>query len=338
MRAILWKDIDTIELEDVQAPTPGENEALIKVTHAGICGSDLTIVSGKHPRAKTPLIPGHEFTGRIESLPTGHDTDLQLGQRVTVEPLLSCKQCKPCKNGNEHVCKNLKLLGVETDGGFAEYVAAPLEKVYPLPDSISDQEAALMEPLSVAVHGYNYGQISEDDTVVIFGAGPIGLLIAQVTRAYGVSNIWLCEISPFRIKMAKDLGFDVIDTSKEDPVEKIMSITDGDGADVTFDAAGVPAVCQYIIPITGIKGRIVMTAIHKKPCEIFLRDISYREQMIFGTRIYAEGDYKQAIKLAADGKVSLPPLITGVFPLEQARDAFALAKQPDRSCKVLLEV
>lgn len=338
MKAVLWKDIDTIEVEEVKAPEPKGSEALIKVMYGGICGSDLTIVSGKHPRAKTPLIPGHEFMGTIEVLPSGNSSGLSVGQRVVVEPLLSCKQCKPCKNGDEHVCRNLRLLGVETDGGFAEYVAAPLEKVFPLPESISDKEAALMEPLSVAVHGYNYGQVAKDDTVVIFGAGPIGLLLAQVTRANGGEKIWLCEISPFRINMARELGFNVIDTSKEDPVTRIMHETDDYGADVTFDAAGVPAVCQYIIPITGIKGRIVMTAIHKKPCEIFLRDMSYREQMMFGTRIYAEGDYKEAIRLAAEKKVDLAPLITDTFPIEKVQDAFALAKQPDKSCKVLIEI
>ena len=182
MKAIVWTDIDKIEIRDVPLPEPKENEAIIKVGCTSICGSDLTIISGKHPRARKPLVLGHEFMGTVFSFAKGASKGFSIGQRVVVEPLLSCKVCKQCKSGNEHVCKNLKLIGVETDGGFAEYVRAPIDKIYPIDDSVTDEEAAIIEPLAVAVHAVNYAKLEKNNTIAIIGAGPIGLLIAQVVR------------------------------------------------------------------------------------------------------------------------------------------------------------
>ena len=171
MQAIRWIAKDEFAVEDVPVPVPGPNEALIKVSSIGICGSDLTILSGKHPRAKTPLILGHEFSGVIETLPAGYSGALKKGMRVTVEPLLNCGVCKVCLSGNGHVCGTLKLLGVETDGAFAEYVKAPIKKIFPLPDSISDDEGALFEPLAVGVHTVRLSGLKKGERAVIFGAG-----------------------------------------------------------------------------------------------------------------------------------------------------------------------
>ena len=337
MKAVVWTDIDKVETKDVPLPEPKENEAIIKVGCTSICGSDLTIISGKHPRAQNPLVLGHEFMGTVFSsikrLPLG----FSMGQRVVVEPLLSCKACKQCKSGNEHVCKNLKLIGVETDGGFAEYVRAPIDKIYAIPDSVTDEEAAVIEPLAVAVHAVNYARLEKDDTIAIIGAGPIGLLIAQVVRAYGFSKVWIGEVNPFRLQLAQNLGFEVIDTKKYELLDRILIFTNGEGVNVTFDAAGVPFSCSNIIPMTSIKGRIVMVAIHKKPCEIMFQQLSYREQVIIGTRIYAKGDFQEAISLAEDKKVDLKKIITHIFSMENAIDAFRIAKNPSESCKVVIK-
>jgi len=337
MKAIVWQAKNTIAIQDVPVPQAGKDEILVNVGCTGICGSDVMIISGKHPRAKTPLILGHEFMGTISALHEDKDTSLSIGQRVVVEPLLACKTCRPCKAGYEHVCESLRLLGVETDGGFAELVNVPLERVYALPDFISDEEAAIIEPLAVAVHAVDYGNPKKEDSVVILGAGPIGLLIAEVVRAAGVSRLWLCEMNPYRLEMARNLGFETVDVSKTDTVQTILELTDGHGADVTFEAAGVPATGGQIIPITGIKGRIVMTAIHKKPCEVLFQQLAYREQTILGTRIYAQGNFRKAISLVSEGKVELKPLITHTFSMEDALEAFELALRGGNFCKIVIK-
>ena len=346
MRALVWRTtaVADIAVEHVPEPVPAEREALVRVGCGGICGSDIMIISGQHPRAKPPLVLGHEFMGRVEALPAASrlpECGGLRGRRVVVEPLLSCKTCRPCRAGHEHVCESLKLLGVETDGGFAEFVKAPVERVYPIPDSVSDEEAAIIEPLAVAVHAVSSGEIPGDGaagqtTASVIGGGPIGLLIAQVLRAAGVGKILVCEVDAYKLSLADKLGFDWIDAAKHDPVQEVLKRTGGRGSDVTFDAAGVSETGMQLIPMTGIRGRIVMVAIHKKPCAVAFRDLAYREQKILGVRIYARGDFQKAIGLAAGKKVDLKPLVTGVYSLDRAIEAFDLARSGKNVCKVLI--
>jgi len=338
MRAYVWKNTDVAEVQDMPVPVPEKDQALIRVGVGGICGSDLTIISGKHPRAKAPLILGHEFMGRVERLPEAYSGALRPGQRVTVEPLLACGTCRPCRGGNRHVCRNLRLLGVETHGGFAEFAAAPVNKVFPLADSVSDREGAMIEPLAVAVHGVDAGKPSPGDSIVVFGAGPIGLLCALVARTWGDHRVLLFERDGERIARARNLGLEVVDSSAADPVEAVMDFTGGEGADVTIDAAGVPAVGSLLIPVTGIKGRIVVVALHKSPCEVFFRQLSYGEQTILGTRIYAAGDFARALRLVEEKRIDLSGINSHSFPWSGIQEAFRVARDPSASCKVLVEL
>lgn len=323
-----------IELKEVPIPQPKEGWALVKTSYGGICGSDITIKSGKHPRAKAPLILGHELSGTIVKL--NGNSNLAEGDRVVLEPLLSCGECKPCKNGFDHVCENLKLLGVETDGGFAQYFVAPIQRLYKISSAVTDQQAALAEPLAVAVHSVNYANPKADSKAVVIGAGPIGLLIALVLKARGVSSIYVSEIDDHRLKLAQILGLKTIDAKKEDPVKAVLDLTEGKGCDLTFDAAGFPAVGMQIIPMTAIKGKIIMSALHKQPCEVFFRDLSYKEVLIQGVRIYAKGDFKEAVELLETKKVDVEPLISHQFSSENYKEAFAAAQNSSESCKVII--
>ena len=336
MKALVWRD--DVALEDVDKPRPGTKDTLIRVGAGSICGSDLTITAGKHPRAKPPLILGHEFMGVVEEIPKNVDAPFYVGDRVVVEPLLSCKKCGPCRAGYEHVCSNLKLLGVETDGGFAEYVAAPAEKVYPIPESIPDHVAALIEPVSVAVHAVDYARFRGGERIAVLGAGPIGLLVAQVARASGIEKLWMFDPNSFRAGLAENLGFRCFTMEDRDAVEIMLDETNGEGADVTFDAAGVPLSASQIIPMTGIRGRIVMVAIHKKPAQVEFRDLAYREQVIYGLRIYAKGDFQKALQLVSEGKVEPEPLITQRFPFDEAVSAFKKAREGKDTCKIVIEM
>ena len=337
MKALVWRGVDELRIEDIPAPEK-KDQIIIRISHTGICGSDITIKSGKHPRAKTPLVLGHEFVGTISHVPTQYRKMFAEGQRVAVNPLVSCKTCRPCLAGHEHVCENLKLLGIEHNpGAFTGFIAVPqVERIHPLPDNLSDQEGALIEPLAVAVHAVDYARFTSGETAVILGAGPIGLLIAQVARASGITALFVVETEAARLRMAKGLGFTVIDASKCDVVEEVHRATKNAGADVTFDAAGVPVTAGQVIPLTGIKGRIIMVAIHKKPAEVAFRDLAYRELSIFGTRIYAKGNFETAIDLAAGAQVDLKTMVTHVLPMDEALRAFDIAQNDKEACKVLI--
>lgn len=336
MKAIVWEDRDTVAVRSIGEPSPDVDEFLIRVTYASICGSDITIVSGKHPRARPPLVLGHEFAGVVAAVPKGLETGFAVGTRVSVEPLLSCRECRMCRAGHEHICVNLRLLGVETDGGFAEFVTVPQGRVYLLPETISDETAALIEPLSVAVHAVDLAQVMHDDFVAIMGAGPIGLLIAQSVRAAGAEKVWLFERDTFRLNLARSLGFDAIDIRKTDAVQSVLELTDGFGADVAFDAAGAQDTAAQVIQLAGPKGRVVMVAIHKKPCEVDLKPLVYGEQAMLGSRIYAKGDFPKAIELVAKKKVQLEPLVTHVFDIADGEEALDVARRGTDCCKILI--
>ena len=343
MRALVWTGPEKVELQEVPVPVPNEGWALIRTLYGGICGSDITIKSGRHPRAKAPLILGHEMVGVVirtngQENYDGTSTPIREGDIVAVEPLLSCGLCGPCKKGSGHVCEKLRLFGVETDGGFADYFTAPMYRLYKKPDSISLEEAALAEPLAVAVHSVNTGRPEKGDHAVIIGAGPIGLLIGLVLKARGIDSFWISELDDQRLALARKLGFATIDAKKENPVETIRELTGGHGADMTFDAAGVPAAGPLLVPITAIMGRIVLTALHKKPCEVFFRQLSYGEQSILGTRIYAKGDFGEGIKLMACGAAKVLPLATHTFEMGDYENAFAAAADSSKSCKVLMHI
>jgi len=336
MKALIWDTDGGLKTVERNLPDLGVDDALVRVEAVGICGSDITIKGGHHPRAKPPLILGHEFCGTIERLPTSGLEGYSIGDRVVIEPLVSCGYCAPCLRGFEHVCESLKLLGVETDGGFAQFARVPKTCIHLLPASISNIEGAIIEPFAVGVHSVNSAQMKANDKVVIFGAGPIGLMIALASRAAGHEPIAIFEISEFRRGLAERLGFKTVNSGQEEVIAKSLELTGGKGFDIVFDAAGVPPVGEQLLQVTAIKGKVMMTALYKKPCSMLFRDLSYREQEIHGLRIYARGDYAKAIRLIAEGAVDLKPLITGVFPFAEVQNAFAVAETGKETCKIVV--
>lgn len=336
MKALIWDVDGGLKTVERNLPPPGNDDAVVRVEAVGICGSDITIKNAHHPRAKAPLILGHEFSGTLEQMPTSGLPGFTTGDRVVIEPLLSCGHCTPCLNGFGHVCESLKLLGVETDGGFAQYARVPKHCIHKLPEPISFVEGAIIEPFAVGVHSVNAASIRQGDKVAIFGAGPIGLMIALASRAAGHEPSMIFEISEYRRDLAERLGFKTVNSAEIDVLARSMEITDGKGFDVVFDAAGVPPVGELLLSVAAIKGRVMMTALYKKSCAMFFRDLSYREQEIRGIRIYANGDFAQAIQLVANGTVDLKPLVTGVFPFAEVQDAFATAETGKETCKIVV--
>jgi (R,R)-butanediol dehydrogenase/meso-butanediol dehydrogenase/diacetyl reductase len=322
-----------VQFASIEKPVPGEGEALIKVAYAGICGTDMMIYAGKHPRAKAPLVMGHEFSGTIESI--ADQDDFKPGDRVTVEPYLTCGTCAACRAGQYHVCATLRCIGIDKDGGFSEYVAVPIHRLHHLPDNVSDDEAALTEPLAIAVHTVRRSDLKVGDSVAILGAGPIGLLIGLVARQAGASQIFISDISPYRLEIAKQFGFEAVNAKETDIKEVVLSNTKGVGADVVFEVAGTQSTAKQMIECIKFQGKVVVVSVYKQPPVVDLAAMHFREISLATTRCANSNDFATAIQLMEKKIIDVRPLISHRLPLEQVKQGFEDMENTEISLKVL---
>jgi 2-desacetyl-2-hydroxyethyl bacteriochlorophyllide A dehydrogenase len=336
LKAISYQGKNSIDVVDKPIPRATGDNVLIKVACAGICGTDLAIVAGKHPRATPPLVMGHEFAGTIAELPRGAPSHLQVGDRVTANPLLTCGTCYVCRAGLPHVCRNLKLIGIDRDGAFAEYVLVGADAALKIPPHLSDVEGALLEPLAVCVHAARMSRLQIGDTVVVTGAGPIGLLMAMVARAGGAVKVIVTEIAAARLAMAQKLGFTVLNATDTDVVAQVLELTGGRGSDIIFEATGHPSVAPNLMELVKIRGQIVQVGIFKQPVPIDLRVLNFHEIDLIGTRVYTMEDFERAVDLAAGGRLDLKSVPVQLIPLTEAVNGFQSA-QSGASLKVLFE-
>ncbi|WCK53222.1 alcohol dehydrogenase catalytic domain-containing protein [Aneurinibacillus sp. Ricciae_BoGa-3] len=336
MRAGLYLGERTVAADKVAKPVAGEGEALIRIAYAGICGTDMMIYFGKHPRARAPLAMGHEFSGVIEEIRGA--SSFAPGDRVVIEPTLSCGECEACAAGQFHVCKTLRLIGIDQSGGFAEYAAVPLHRLHRIPDKLSDIHAAVTEPVAVAVHTVRRSNLKLGDNVVILGAGPIGLLTALVARQGGAHQIIISDISPYRLEKAKQLGFTVLDAKHASVTDEVASLTGGVGADIVFEVAGNQITAKQMIETVKIQGQIVVVSVFKQAPTIDLAAMHFREISLTTTRCYSNDDFKKAIVLMRDGTIDVSPIISHLLPLEQIHEGFHLMEDSNASLKVLFQL
>ena len=292
MKAIVFEGIEQVAYREVPMPQVPEGWTLIRVSHAGICGSDMTIFHGMHPRAKAPLIMGHEFSGYVAS----HHPIYPEGTLVTVFPYLSCGVCERCQNGQFHVCQDLKLVGIDRDGGMAEYAAVPASAVYPVAPGVSAKLAAFTEPVGISTHVVRAGGYRPGDSVVVFGAGGIGMATALTLRQFGAQHVIVSEPNGARRSLAKDLGFDTLDPD-QDLVRQIYDRTDGIGAQFVYDCAGVQPVIDILPDAVKINGRIVIVAGYKRPPAMNFQKGMFREFSIQFVRNCTRQDYTLAGEL-----------------------------------------
>jgi (R,R)-butanediol dehydrogenase / meso-butanediol dehydrogenase / diacetyl reductase len=331
MMASVWIGTEQVELREIERPEPGPDEVLVKVAYAGICGTDLMIFLGQHPRAKAPLIMSHEFVGTVAE---GGTSDLAPGTPVAINPLLSCGVCPACRRGVSYVCENLGLVGIDRDGGFAEYAVVPKHTVRPLPRSLPLSRAALIEPLAVAVHAVCVSNLKVGDVTAVLGAGPVGILTAQMARLSG-AHVYVSEVSPRRLNIARRLGFDVIDARSADPVEVVMEATAGEGTPVVFETAGVQATVSQSGRIPRILGQVLQVGMPKTPPQIDLTPLLFREISIRPIRVYREQDFNLAIRLAATDALQLEEPVTHILPLQELEKGMHLAHEAADACKIL---
>jgi (R,R)-butanediol dehydrogenase/meso-butanediol dehydrogenase/diacetyl reductase len=337
MKAVFYMGKDRVEVKQTPIPELETEEALVKVRYTGVCGSDVSIVAGKHPRAKPPLILGHEFSGELEAI-RSETSDLKPGDRVIGEPLISCGTCYACRSGFAYVCQNLGLYGIDAPGSFAEYIKLPVEKLYRIPDGVDFQTAALIEPLAVAVHAVRLSSLKLGDTVCVLGAGPIGLLTAITASQTGAKGVLVCEKEPIRIGIARGFGLKVIDVAHEDPQSVVEEATGGRGADIVFEAAGAPQTVLLAPKLCCVRGEIVQIAMPKEPRPADILSITFRELTLKGVRVYAPFDFERAIDLVSHSSIDFKALLSPPIPLDRAEEAIRRAAEGTNVMRALLEV
>lgn len=323
MKAIQFLGANNIDVCDVNIPEVPEGWALIKVSHAGICGTDLNIYAGTHPRAKAPLTMGHEFSGVV-----AQDCErFPAGTRVTVYPLISCGACEPCTTGNKHVCNTLGLYGIDEAGAMAEYVAIPQEQLIALPENVSFKLGALIEPIAVTVHTVRETNFVPGDNAIVFGCGTIGLCLALTLKQYGARDILLVETDASRIALARELGFEVINPMEVNLNDVVAAHTNGNGFDRVYDCAGANAVAACLLDVVKVRGQIVIVASYKKPPQMpFFKGMA-KEVSIHFVRVYRQKDFAIAAELA-EKEPLFERIITHVLPAEDAQKGFDLLFTP----------
>jgi (R,R)-butanediol dehydrogenase/meso-butanediol dehydrogenase/diacetyl reductase len=333
MEAVVYHAPHQIRVETCPIPTPPEGWVLVRVHYAGICGTDLNIYQGAHPRATGPLILGHELSGTV----AGDYPQLPAGTQVTIRPLLTCGTCEPCQTGISHVCQHLKLIGIDRDGGMATYVAAPQAAVHALPDDVPLKLGAFMEPLAVGVHAVRQSGFIPGDTALVFGAGPIGMSVAASLQLLGAGRVMVAETHPFRLQMAAALGFETIDCRAGDGVKRILDQTGGRGSEFTFDCAGHPSVAKDLVQATKVQGTVVMVAAYKAPVAVDLLQVMFKEIRWQGVRVYTPKDFEIAACLFTRG-FPFEQLITHVFPIQDVQRGFNLLLEGSDAVKVMVQI
>lgn len=332
MKACVLHNINDLRYEEVAKPAPAEDEVLLKIKAAGICGSDIQRVFEKGTY-HFPTIPGHEFSGEITAVGKAVSPEL-VGKRAAVFPLIPCRECSSCQIGEYAQCKSYNYYGSRCDGGFAEYLAVKEWNLVFVPDNVSYEEAAMCEPTAVAIHALSQVGIGFGDTVTIFGAGTIGIMLAKISRAWGASRVILVDIDDSKLTFAKSLGFTgCINSMNCDVKEEIDRLTNGRGSDVTVEGTGAAAALANCLTTAATFGRVVLMGNPLKEMNVPQKaywEILRKQLTLKGTwnSSYNEirNDWKKAI--AAMPNLGLKELITHRFHFADCNEAFEITRDP----------
>lgn len=321
MKALLLREYKKLELVDMPAPAIGSNDVLVRVKACGICGSDVHGYDGSTGRRIPPLVMGHEAAGVVEAV--GDSVrQFRAGDRVTFDSTVSCGQCFHCRAGRINLCDARRVLGVSCGdyrqhGAFAEYVAVPQHIVYPLPAAMSFEDAALIEAVSVAVHAVNRASIRLDDSVVVVGAGMIGLLVIQAARVAGCGKLIALDLDDSRLRLATTLGADEgINAGASDLQERVLGLTGGRGSDVAFEVVGATAPVQTAVHSLRKGGTLVLVGNLAPKVELPLQAVVTRELTLLGSCASC-GEYPACIDLIGRGKISVRSMISAAVPLAE---------------------
>jgi L-iditol 2-dehydrogenase len=321
MQALVLTDYRKLELQDVDRPKIGPNDVLVRVAACGICGSDVHGYDGSSGRRVPPIIMGHEAAGTIAEVGSAVH-GVQVGDRVTFDSTISCGRCEACLRGDVNLCVHRRVLGVSCadyrqHGAFAEFVAVPQNILYPLPRDLPFEHAALIEPVSVAVHAVDRLQVVPGERAVVVGSGMIGLFVIQALRVAGCHEVIAIDLDEQRLEIAKKLGAtQTVNSSQTDAVAAVMELTEGKGANVAVEVVGNAAALATAIGCTRRGGRIGLIGNLAAEAPFPLQSVVTRELTLIGNCASA-GEYPRAIELVASGAIRVKPLINAVAPLAE---------------------
>lgn len=324
MKAVQIEAPQTLRVIDMDMPVmDSKNNVLVKMTAAGICGSDIGIYHGTNAAATYPRIIGHEMVGRVEQVGKGASR-LKPGDRVMINQVTSCGQCYPCRMGRGNVCDHLAVRGVHIDGGYREYLAVPESDCYLLPDSISDTDAVMIEPATIALQACARAGLQEDDMLLIYGAGALGSSILRIARQL-CSHIIVADILDSKLDEARQNGaWRTINAASGDFQERVLAYTCGRGATVSIDAACVKGSLMALLLATGNAGRVITMGFSTDAAQVNQFLITSKELDVRGSRLQNKM-FPQAIQLIREGKLNLTGTVSHTFPLTQAQEAFRFA-------------
>jgi len=326
--------------ENVEKPGIGFGQVVVNVKATGICGSDIHLYKGEAIGALSelpiPFIPGHEFAGEIVEV-APHVTQFKVGDRISAELMVSCGHCFYCKQGQRAYCTEIRELGVDMNGSYAEYVAVPAQNLHLIPRNMVWEDAALCDCLSSALHPFEKLSAEILKTVVVLGAGPIGLCGVQIAKSIGAKTVISVDIVQQRLDLAKQLGADyAINPREVDAVKEVQGLTDGIGADVVMEMAGSPATITASIEMVRKNGEVVWMGIHGEPVILKQFLVMSKAIHIHGSFDYTWLTFERAINLIASGRVKVKPFVTHVLPLREVSRAFDLLTKKE-AIKVVLK-
>lgn len=328
-----------IEFREVPVPETGEDQVLIKIMNIGICGSDIHVYHGEHPFTSYPVTQGHEVSGEIVEL--GKNVrGFHKGQKVTIEPQVYCSHCYPCRHGKYNLCEDLKVMGFQTTGTASHFFAVDASKVTPIPQDMSFEEGAMIEPLAVAVHGVKQVGDVTGMNIVVIGAGPIGNLVAQAAKGMGAAKVMVTDVSDLRLEKARECGVDVcVNTKEKDFGEAMVEAFGEDKADVIYDCAGNNITMGQAIKHARKGSTIVLVAVFAGMATVDLAVANDHELDIKSTMMYRHEDYLDGIRLVEEEKVHLRPLISKTFAFREYLKAYQyIDDNRETTMKVIINV
>ena len=328
-----------IEFREIPVPEIGENEVLIKIMKIGVCGSDIHVYHGEHPFTSYPVTQGHEVSGEVVKTGTAV-SGIKPGQKVTIQPQVVCGRCDPCRHGKYNLCEELKVMGFQTTGVASHYFAVDQAKVTPLPDEMSYDEGAMIEPLAVAVHAVRRAGDVKGAKIAVLGAGPIGILVAQAAKGMGADQVMITDVSSLRLEKAKECGVDFcVNTRNQDFGEAMVHNFGPDKADVIYDCAGNNITMGQAIKYARKGSVIILVAVFAGPGQLDLAVLNDHELDLNTSMMYRNEDYLDAIRLVNEKKVVLAPLVSKHFAFGDYLKAYQyIDENRESTMKVIINV
>ncbi len=338
MKSILINKPGEVEIKEVEMPVLKEGEALLKLIYGGICGSDLGTYKGTFAYASYPRIPGHEFSAEIIEIGE-NDKGLEKGMIVTCNPYFNCNTCYSCERGFVNCCTTNETMGAQRDGAFSQYITMPIERVYD-GKGLSAKELSLIEPFCISYHGVSRANVKKDETVLVMGAGTIGVLAAVAAKALG-AKVYISDVAKEKLEYAHkefDLDGMILNQGPESFENQVNEITNGNGFDVTIEAVGLPSTFQNCIDSAAFGGRVVLIGVGKQNLDFNFTLIQKKELNVFGSRNALKKDFLELIDIVKEGKVNLEKVVTNTYKFDDAKIAFEdFTNNGSSMLKVLIE-